>query len=206
MRADAAPLGRDARARPFASMVHLVTRSQTGDRTGVCLWLTGLSGAGKSTTARAVGAPLRKRGHQVTLFDGDEFRARVSTDLGFSKADRDTNVMRVASLARDVVERGEIVICALVSPYGGTRDRARQLIGGHKFLEVFVDAPLALCEARDTKGLYARARRGELTGLTGVDDPYEAPISPDLVVRTTDGTVEHNVRLVLELLAARKFL
>ena len=172
----------------------------------MCLWLTGLSGAGKSTTARLLTERLGGLRHQVALIDGDELRASVSTDLGFTKTDRETNVMRAASRAVDVVERGGIAICALVSPYRTSRDRARILIGADRFLEVFVDTPLAVCEMRDTKGLYARARRGEIERFTGVNDPYEPPLSPDLTLTTTDTTVERNIDRIVELLVARALL
>jgi sulfate adenylyltransferase len=149
---------------------------------------------------------LTRCGKNATLLDGDILRSNLSGDLGFSKADRDTNVVRVAAVARDLVTRGEVAICALISPYRSARDQARQIVGAHQFIEVFVDASLAVCEARDTKGLYARARRGEITGLTGIDDPYEVPLAPDLVLTTVHCTVEHNVSRVWGLLMDRKCL
>jgi sulfate adenylyltransferase len=149
---------------------------------------------------------LRARGREATVLDGDEIRASLSADLGFSKTDRDTNVLRAATLAAWRVERGEVVLCALVSPYRAARARAREAIGGDRFIEVLVDAPLHVCEARDTKGLYARARRGELTGLTGVDDPYEAPLEADLVLNAASCTIAHNADRVLRLLIERGFV
>ncbi len=171
--------------------------------TGVCLWFTGLSGAGKTTTARRAVERLTNEMRRVTLLDGDEVRAQTLVPLGFSKADRDTNVMRVAAMAKEIVERGEIAICALISPYRSSRDRAREIVGSDRFVEIFVDASLSLCERRDPKGLYARARRGELAGLTGLDAPYEPPASPDLVLAMADSSLEQNVDRVMDVLARR---
>lgn len=174
--------------------------------TGVCVWLTGLSGAGKSTTARAVVHALERRGYSVELLDGDEVRARDVVRLGYSASDREVQVRRVACLAREIVDRGGIVFCALISPYRSLRATAREVVGSVQFLEVFVNAPLSVCEARDTKGLYARARRGELKALTGIDDPYEEPVAPDLVLDTATVTLEENVARVVGLLAVKGFV
>ena len=165
---------------------------------GICLWFTGLSGAGKSTTANVVLRMLTERGRTTTLLDGDQVRTTFWRDLGFSKADRDANVMRVAELARTICDAGEVTVCALISPYAEARGRARRLIGSDRFVEIFVDTPLDVCEQRDPKGLYARARRGEIRGVTGIDAPYEAPAAPDLVI-STERTVEENAAIVVRL-------
>jgi len=167
---------------------------------GVCLWLTGLSGAGKSTIGRGLAAILEQWDLRPTLLDGDAIRASTSRDLGFSKADRNTNVRRVALLARDVVDAQRPAIVALISPYRVTREEARAIVGRHRFLEVFVNAPLAVCEARDVKGLYARARRGEITGFTGIDDPYEPPTEPALVIDSSLTGVDESIAKILQLL------
>jgi len=169
---------------------------------GICVWLTGLSGAGKSTTAVGLGRALRAVHPLVAVLDGDRLRATISRDLGFSKADRDTSVMRAAALAHLVVERGGVAICALVSPYRDGRARARQLVGMNRFIEVFVDASLDECKRRDPKGLYLRARAGH-SHLTGVDDPYELPLSPDITLTTVDCSVEDNIARLLDLVRRR---
>lgn len=147
-------------------------------RQGVCIWFTGLSGAGKSTTAEVLTVMLLEHGRQVTLLDGDVVRSHLSSGLGFSKADRDTNIRRIGFVAAEIVRHGGIAICAAVSPYRAPRNDVRNMVGHKRFIEVFVDTPLDICEERDTKGIYAQARRGEIKGFTGIDDPYEAPQHP----------------------------
>lgn len=170
---------------------------------GVCVWFTGLSGSGKSTTAEALIALLGERDRVVTVLDGDVVRTHLSKGLGFSREDRDTNVRRIGYVASEVVRHGGIVVAAVVSPYRATRDEVRAMLPQGSFVEVFVDTPLEVCEARDVKGWYARARSGEMAGLTGVDDPYEPPLHAELTLRTVDTTVAANARLVLALLQAR---
>lgn len=172
---------------------------------GVCIWFTGLSGAGKSTTASIVAAMLRAHGRQVTLLDGDIVRQNLSRGLGFSKADRDTNVRRIGFVASEIVRHGGVAICAAISPYQTTRADVRHMVGDG-FVEVFVDTPLAVCEARDSKGLYAKARRGQIKGFTGVDDPYEVPDDPDVHLKTTTITVENNAQYVLDYLIEQGFI
>ncbi len=140
----------------------------------------------------------------MTVLDGDSLRGAASAGLGFSKEDRDTNVLRAAAAARAIVARGAIAVCALISPYRDTRAAARRLIGDDRFVEVFVDTPLAVCEARDPKGVYSRYRRGEVHAISGIDDPYEVPLHPDLVLETESHTPAENVHRVLDLLAGRE--
>ncbi|MDX2137902.1 MAG: bifunctional sulfate adenylyltransferase/adenylylsulfate kinase [Chloroflexota bacterium] len=173
---------------------------------GLCIWFTGLSGAGKSTTAEILTALLMERGRQVTVLDGDVIRTHLSKGLGFSKEDRDTNVLRIGFVASEIVRHGGAVICAAISPYRATRDQVRALVGSDRFIEVFVDTPLGVCEARDTKGMYARARRGEITGFTGIDDPYEAPFSPELTLDTVQTSAEENAQLIVSWLAEHGWL
>lgn len=169
---------------------------------GATVWFTGLSGSGKSTVAAACERLLVADGRPAYLLDGDNLRHGLNGDLGFSAADRDENVRRVAEVARLFADAGVVALVPLISPYRAARDRARALheAAGVPFHEVFVDTPLEVCEERDPKGLYAKARAGELTGMTGIDDPYEAPESPDLVLIPDDGRAVAAATRVLALL------
>jgi sulfate adenylyltransferase len=153
---------------------------------GCCVWLTGFSSAGKSTIGQVLTARLEARGRMVTLLDGDVVRTHLSKGLGFSKEDRDTNVRRIGFVASEIVRHGGIAVVAVVSPYDATRNEVRDMIGRDSFVLVHVATPIEVCEQRDIKGLYAKARRGELKGLTGIDDPYEAPAAPDILLTTLD--------------------
>jgi sulfate adenylyltransferase len=170
---------------------------------GVCVWFTGLSGSGKSTTAVELVSLIRERGREVTVLDGDVVRTHLSKGLGFSREDRDTNVRRIGFVAAEVVRHGGIAVAAVVSPYRSTRDEVREMVGGDDFVEVFVDTPLEVCEQRDVKGWYAKARAGEVESFTGVDDPYEAPLRPELTLHTTDTTPAENAQRVLAYLESR---
>jgi sulfate adenylyltransferase len=173
---------------------------------GLCLWFTGLSGSGKSTIANALTDMLLERGRQVTLLDGDVVRTHLSKGLGFSKEDRDTNIMRIGFVASELARHHGTVVCAAISPYRNTRNEVRQMVGGDHFVEIFVDTPLEVCEERDVKGLYARARRGEIKGFTGIDDPYEAPQNPEIRVETVGKTPEDSAREIVSYLEERNFL
>lgn len=173
---------------------------------GVCIWFTGLSGAGKSTTARVLSVLLQERGRNVTMLDGDIVRTHLSKGLGFDKADRDTNIRRIGFVASQIVRHGGVVICAAISPYRATRNGARNMIGAGNFIEVFVDTPLEVCESRDVKGLYSKARRGELSGFTGIDDPYETPENPEIRLETIENSAEGNAHRILEYLANAGFV
>ncbi len=175
-------------------------------RQGACIWFTGLHNAGKSTTASVLTALLQEYGRTVTLLDGDVVRTHFSEGLGFSKDDRDDHVRRMGYVASEIVRHGGIAICAAVSPYRATRNDVRSMIGSDHYVEVFVDTPLEVCEERDTKGLYARARRGDITGFTGIDDPYEAPQNPELRLDTLDQTAEENARSIVLRLVETGFL
>lgn len=160
-----------------------------GGHDGVTVWLTGLSGSGKSTIAVELERQLIESGRPGYLLDGDNMRQGLNGDLGFSADDRDENVRRVAHVARLFADAGMVAIVPLISPYRAARDFARSLheAAGLPFVEVFVDTPLEECERRDPKGLYKKARAGEITGMTGIDDPYEAPLSPDRRYTPADG-------------------
>ena len=175
-------------------------------RQGVCIWFTGLSGAGKSTTADALIELLLEHGRQMTVLDGDVVLTHLSKGLGFSKEDRDINIRRIGYMSAEIVRHGGVVICAAVSPYRATRNDVRNLVGSDRFIEVFVDTPIEVCEQRDVKGMYAKARRGEITGFTGIDDPYEAPVNPEITLDTVAQTPFENARLILEWLGRRRFV
>jgi sulfate adenylyltransferase len=175
-------------------------------RQGVCIWFTGLSGAGKSTTAEVLTVLLHEHGRQITMLDGDVVRTHLSKGLGFSKEDRDVNIRRIGYVASEIVRHGGLVICAAVSPYRATRNDVRNLVGKDRFVEVFVDTPIGVCEERDVKGMYAKARRGEIKGFTGIDDPYEVPLHAEIVLDTTTHTPEKNGRLILNYLIEKTFV
>lgn len=178
------------------------------DRTGFVLWFTGLSGAGKSTLTAALAPVLRARGVPLEVLDGDEVRTHLSRGLGFSREDRDTNILRIGYVANLLARNGIGVITAAISPYRATRDATRALVEGDGsiFIEAHVAASLQECEARDVKGLYAEARAGRRPGFTGIDDPYEPPLRPELVIPTGQETIEQSVQRVLEYLEARRLL
>jgi sulfate adenylyltransferase len=175
-------------------------------RQGFCIWFTGLSGAGKSTTADILTVKLLEYGRQVTVLDGDVVRTHLSKGLGFSAEDRDTNIRRIGFVASEIARHGGAVICAAVSPYRKARSEVRHMVGPDRFVMVYVDTPLEVCEQRDMKGLYVRARRGETTGVAGIDDPYEPPLAPDLTLTTTDCSPEENALRVLDHLIERGFI
>jgi adenylylsulfate kinase len=167
---------------------------------GCCLWFTGLSGAGKSTIANIVSDELRARGRKVELLDGDEVREHLSRGLGFSKADRDENVRRIGWVASVLARNGVVSITAAISPYRSVRDEVRGWISN--FVEIHVATTLEECETRDVKGLYARARAGEIPEFTGVSDPYEAPLSPEITLETSGRTPEQSAAEVVAWLEA----
>ena len=172
---------------------------------GFCIWLTGLGSAGKSTTAEILTQLLLEHGRRVTLLDGDVVRTHLSKGLGFSKEDRDTNIRRIGFVAAEIVRHGGAVVCAAVSPYQATRNDVRNMVGA-RFIEVFVDTPLEVCEQRDTKGVYARARRGEIKHVTGIDDAYEEPLQPEIIIETVTSQAEENARLILRHLFENRLL
>jgi sulfate adenylyltransferase len=167
---------------------------------GVSLWFTGLSGAGKSTITDVLTVLLLEHGRQMTILDGDVVRTNLSKGLGFTKDDRDTNIRRIGFVAAEIARHGGVVICAAISPYRSTRDDVRTMHGSDQFVEIYVNTPLEVCEARDTKGLYAKARRGEIKEFTGIDDPYEPPLNPEIICDTVNNTPEDNARQILNYL------
>jgi adenylyl-sulfate kinase len=167
---------------------------------GTVIWLTGLSGAGKTTLALALKSELKAAGYRIETLDGDEVRENLSRGLGFSKADRDTNVRRIGFVARLLARNGVIVLASAISPYRQSRDDVRQLVEGDgaRFVEVFVRAPLAVLVERDVKGLYKKALAGEIKNFTGISDPYEDPLAPDVAVDSDVETIEESTARVLD--------
>lgn len=185
-------------------MIRDVTAIQTGQATPV-LWFTGLSGAGKTTTARHLERMLRKRGYRTELLDGDELRETICKGLGFSREDRLENITRIAYVANLLSRNGVIVLVSAITPYREMRDNVREQVAG--FVEIYVNCPLAECERRDVKGLYAKVRRGELSRFTGITDPYEEPEHPEITLRTDlAGAEEENCLSILSWLDGHSLL
>ena len=188
----------------------ITNREEEGDRMsqGFTIWLTGLSGAGKTTVADALAALLEERGIRVEVLDGDEVRTNLSKGLGFSKEDRDTNIRRIGYVARLLSRNGVAVIAAAISPYRSVRDEVRAQVEaeGTTFVEVFVKAPIETLLERDVKGLYRKALAGEIEHFTGISDPYEEPLSPELVIKSDSEAVEESVHKVLSVLEERDLI
>jgi len=198
--------------RPDAPSDHLMpvghgiaaeVRTRRFGHAGAVVWMTGLSGAGKSTLAMGLERALAAQGYAAYVLDGDNLRHGLNADLGFDPDDRRENVRRTGEVAALFADAGLVCIVALISPYRDHRERARAAAGGAQFLEVFVDAPLAVCESRDPKGLYRRARAHELQEFTGVDAPYEVPVAPDLVVDTAGQAQAESLAALLAFVEAR---
>lgn len=173
-------------------------RAKIKQQTPMCLWMTGLSGAGKSTLANALEQELNKMGKHTYILDGDNLRHGLNSDLGFSEADRNENVRRAAEAAKLMVDAGLIVIVGLISPFKQERDWARSLFKDHQFKEIYISTSLQECELRDTKGLYKKARQGQVKDFTGIDSPYEPPDNPDVIIDTQDKSVSDCLQLIIE--------
>lgn len=191
--------------RPAVSSI-LAQTSPPRHAQGFCVWFTGLGAAGKSTTAEILTVKLLEQGRRVTVLDGDVVRTHLSKGLGFSKEDRDINIRRIGFVAAEIVRHGGAVICAAVSPHRATRNECRAMIGDERFIEVFVNTPLEVCEQRDTKGLYQQARAGKVQHVTGIDDFYEAPVNAEVELETIDSGAEENAARVLAWLVEKGFV
>ena len=172
-------------------------RAKIKQQSPMCLWMTGLSGAGKSTLANAVEQELNRKGKHTYILDGDNLRHGLNSDLGFTEADRNENVRRAAEAALLMVDAGLIVIVGLISPFKKERDWVRSVFKPNQFKEIYISTSLETCEHRDTKGLYEKARRGEVKDFTGIDSPYEAPENPDIIIDTENRTVDESVHMIL---------
>ena len=178
-------------------------REQLNRHRSVILWFTGLSGSGKSTVAHAVEEELHQAGCRTFVFDGDNVRHGLCANLSFSKDDRHENIRRIGEMAKLFIEAGVIAMTAFISPFRADREGVRALVSENDFIEIYCDSPLEICEERDVKGLYKRARAGEIKNYTGISSPYEAPEHPDLTLDTAGDSVETNVEKVLNLLEER---
>ncbi len=166
------------------------------------VWFTGLSASGKSTLANALEVELHNQGYKTYLLDGDNLRTGLNSDLGFSQEDREENIRRVAHLSQILLDAGLIVITAFISPFQKDREYARSLVNDDEFIEVFVDTPLEVCEKRDPKGLYKKAREGELKDFTGIDSVYEKPMTPEIIIQKFD--IENNVNQIIKHIEGKK--
>ena len=178
-------------------------REKLLNQKGCVIWFTGLSGSGKSTLALEVESKLHQRGHLTYVLDGDNIRHGLNKNLGFSPEDREENIRRIGEVAKLFADAGVIGMTAFISPYRADRDNARDLLDEGRFVEIFVDCPLEVCEARDTKGLYQKARAGEIKEFTGISAPYEAPPHPELTVNTSDQNLEECTEHVIALLESK---
>jgi adenylylsulfate kinase len=192
-------------AMPTSAVTEQIDAARTAPATGATVWLTGLPSAGKTTVAQATAVRLRALGHRVEVLDGDAVREHLSAGLGFTRSDRETNIARIGFVAELLARNGVLVLAAVISPYESSRAevRNRHTSNGVPYLEVHVAAPVDVCSTRDVKGLYAKQRAGEIRGLTGVDDVYEVPQNPDLVLRTESSGIDESVDHVVALLAER---
>ena len=180
--------------------VSRVAREQLAGHSSKVIWFTGLSGSGKSTLANALEVALHAQGKRTYILDGDNVRQGLNKDLGFTDADRVENIRRVAEVAKLMMDAGLIVMTAFISPFRIEREMARQLIGPENFLEIFVDTPLEICEQRDPKGLYKKARLGQLHNMTGINSPYEPPQTMDFIVNNETQSLDETVNRLMDLL------
>ncbi|EDZ91871.1 Adenylyl-sulfate kinase [Limnospira maxima CS-328] len=192
------------RGADFSSIIMLTGETQSMEQRGVTVWFTGLSGAGKTTISQAVAEKLKSQGYRLEILDGDIVRTNLTKGLGFSKEDRDENIRRIGFVSHLLTRNGVIVFVSAISPYREIREEVRQRIGD--FVEVFVNAPLNVCEERDVKGLYQRARAGEIKGFTGIDDPYEPPLNPEIECRTDLEELSESVDKVIQSLQKLGYL
>ena len=188
------------------SLIKPLDRETQAGHKAVILWFTGLSGAGKSTLAHAVELALFEKGCRTFVFDGDNVRHGLCADLGFSMEDRTENIRRIGEMSKLFLEAGVIALTAFISPFQADRVKVRSLVAADQFVEIYCRADIAICEGRDVKGLYAKARRGEIADFTGISSPYEAPVSPELVLNTGEESLEMCVQKVVNYLCEKQVI
>lgn len=187
----------------FDRLLQRSDKEQLLQQKALVLWMTGLSGSGKSTIAQALERQLYAQGYLTQVLDGDNLRTGINANLGFSEADRTENIRRIGEIAKLFLHCGIITICTFVSPTIAIREQAKSIIGSDDFIEVYVNAPLEVCEARDVKGLYQKARAGIIKDFTGIDSPFEPPAAPDIVVKTAEMSIEAAVMAIYEAILPR---
>ncbi len=181
-------------------------RERLNGHRGVCLWFTGLSGAGKSTIAHAVEEQLHQKGCRTFVFDGDNVRHGLCCNLGFSKEDRSENIRRIGEMTKLFVDAGVIALTAFISPFKADRERVRNLLSSHDFIEIYCRCPLDVCESRDAKGMYKKARAGEIREFTGISSPYEEPKKPELILNTACTSIEACTKDIVDYLIRREII
>lgn len=182
------------------------TRRKMNNHHSFILWFTGLSGSGKSTLAKNIEKNLYKMGHRTYSLDGDNIRHGLNKDLGFTIEDRAENIRRIGEVAKLFVDAGTIVTSSFISPYTSERRIVRNMVEDGEFIEVFVKCPIEVCESRDVKGLYKKARAGEIKGFTGIDDPYEEPEDPEIIIDTSESSIEESVDKIIEFLKEKNYI
>lgn len=188
---------------PIETKVSKQQREQLMKQRATLIWFTGLSGSGKSTLAVQLEAQLYNLGFKTYLLDGDNIRAGLNKDLSFTNEGRFENIRRIGEVSKLLLDAGVIVFSAFISPFQADRDQVREIVGAENYIEVFVDAPLEICEQRDVKGLYKKARAGEVKNFTGIDSPYEAPIHPDVVIPTGTLSIEQSIDQLMNFILPR---
>lgn len=188
---------------PFQTKVSREQREQLMNQKSKLIWFTGLSGSGKSTLAVQLEAALHQHGFKTYLLDGDNVRAGLNKDLTFGAEAREENIRRIGEVSKLMVDAGLVVIASFISPFHHDRQKVKDLVGESNYLEIFVDCPVEVCEARDVKGLYKKARAGEIKEFTGISSPYEAPQNPDLIIKSAEQPIQESINLLLEKILPR---
>jgi len=183
---------------PFRTKVSRDERVKLLNQKSLLIWFTGLSGSGKSTLAVQLEAMLHHRGFKTYLLDGDNVRSGINKDLTFGEADREENIRRIGEVSKLFLDSGLILIGSFISPYQKDRDKVKELVGDENYFEVYVDCPVEVCEVRDVKGLYKKARKGEIKEFTGISSPYEIPLNPDLIIQSSEMPIQESINLLLE--------